>query len=65
MDFEITDLLLIRYSAFVTYWMNIGSAVGPYIGYLKFARKPVIELGGSIMKHSHCIRHTSESSLAN
>jgi hypothetical protein len=41
--FDITDQLLIRFSAFVRYWRENGSTMRQYISYSKTSRKPMIQ----------------------
>jgi hypothetical protein len=43
--FDVTDQLLIRFSAFVRYWRRDGSTMRQYISYSKASRKPLIQLG--------------------
>jgi hypothetical protein len=42
-DSNITDQLLIRFSAFVRYWRRIGSTMRQYISYSLTSRKPMIQ----------------------
>jgi ABC-type uncharacterized transport system involved in gliding motility auxiliary subunit len=42
-DFDITDQLLIRLSAFVRYWRKNGSTMRLYISYSQTSVKPMIQ----------------------
>jgi hypothetical protein len=41
--FEVTDQLLIRFSAFVRYWRKSGTTMRQYISYPWTLRKPMIQ----------------------
>jgi hypothetical protein len=45
-DFNVTDQLLIRFSAFIRYWRKYESAMKQYISCSWTSRKPMIQLGG-------------------
>jgi len=51
-DFNITDKLLIRCSAFVRYWRKNGRVIGQYTNYLWILRMPVTQ-ESSIVQYSH------------
>jgi hypothetical protein len=48
--FDVTDQLLIRFSALVRYWKKNGSTLKQYISYSETSRKPVILSGGKYCK---------------
>jgi hypothetical protein len=59
MDFDVTDQLLIRFSAFVRYWEKSGSTMRLYISYSEISSEE-----GSIVQHSHRVWNPHEISQA-